>query len=254
MPTSGKIYYFETREGNAKKPPVVLIHGAGGTHLHWPHNIRRLGDWKVYAPDLPGHGKSEGLGAQSVEGYAKTIIDWLTDIGVSRAVFIGHSMGGAIAQHLALEHAEFVTGLGLIGSGARYTVNADLMEKISMPATFEKGIDFIVKWSYDLEADKKLIETVRDKMLEIRPSVLHGDFEACRKFNSEDRLGEIKAPTCVICGENDKMMPPRNSEALAEKISKAKLDIIPGAGHMVMLEQPEAAANILAAFLESIPI
>ena len=75
MPTAGDIYYFASKQGAATKPAVVLIHGAGGDHLHWPHNIRRLGEYRVFAPDLPGHGKSRGIGAQSIREYAKTIMD-----------------------------------------------------------------------------------------------------------------------------------------------------------------------------------
>ena len=65
MPTAGKLFYFASKQGAAAKPAVVLIHGAGGDHLHWPYNLRRLNNHRVFAPDLPGHGKSSGLGKQS---------------------------------------------------------------------------------------------------------------------------------------------------------------------------------------------
>ena len=77
MPTAGEMYYFTSKSNGGKEPILVLIHGAGGNYLHWPHNLRRLNYHKVYAPDLPGHGKSRGLGQQSVHSYAESIAAWM---------------------------------------------------------------------------------------------------------------------------------------------------------------------------------
>ncbi len=101
------------------KSAVVLLHGAGGTHLHWPYNLRRLNNYKIYAPDLPGHGKSAGLGMQSVGKYADAVAEWITSVGIKKAVIAGHSMGGAIAQTLAIEYPKLVSGLILVATGAK---------------------------------------------------------------------------------------------------------------------------------------
>ena len=122
MPAVENLYYFENKEEGNGKACIVLLHGAGGTHLHWPHNIRRLGEYRILAPDLPGHGKSGGLGEQTIEGYADVIANWLDEIGVYKAVFIGHSMGGAISLMMALRHQERVAGLGLVGTGGSLPV------------------------------------------------------------------------------------------------------------------------------------
>ena len=146
MPTAGDLYYFSSNQGAKTKPAVVLIHGAGGDHLHWPHNIRRLKDYRIFAPDLPGHGKSGGIGLQSVNEYAKAVCDWLTEIGVGRAVFVGHSMGGAIAQTIALEYKDSVRGVVLVATGARLPVNESLLTKMANPNSVPGAIDLIVKW------------------------------------------------------------------------------------------------------------
>ena len=120
MPVAADIYYhyFEGSTEGAK-PTVVLIHGAGGDHLHWHPNIRRLPDYRVFALDLPGHGKSGGRGQQSISAYAASILDWMEAMGLHSAVIVGHSMGSAVALKLVLDHPQHVLGLGLVGGGAR---------------------------------------------------------------------------------------------------------------------------------------
>lgn len=248
MPVSGDIYYFE-REGSALKPTVVLLHGAGGHHLAWPHTIRRMADYRILAPDFPGHGKSDGVGEQSIEAYARILLAWLDDINVSEAVFVGLSMGGAIGLWLALNAPERVRGLGLVGTGARLRVNSELIEKLSSQNTTPKAVDMILKWSYFQEMDEKILARGRQQMLDIRPSVLHGDFVASEAFDVREEIETIKKPTCVIVGEEDVMMPKRHSEFLEEEIENAELHVVPQAGHMVILEEPEKTAEILETFM-----
>lgn len=251
MPTSGDIFYFE-REGPAQGLTVVLLHGAGGHHLAWPHNIRRLDDYRILAPDLPGHGKSEGVGEQTIEEYAQVVLDWLDEIKVYQAVFIGLSMGGAIALWLALNQPDRTLALGLIGAGARMRVNSKLMEKLASQNTVSKGVDMILKWSYFRELDEKMMTRGKEQLLDLRQSVLHGDFLACEGFDVREQVGEIKKPVCVVVGEEDRMMPRRYSDFLVEKIGGANLHVIPEAGHMAILEKPEETAEVLGKFLEKI--
>ena len=89
-------------------------------------------------------------------------------------------------------------------------------------------------------------------MLEIRPSVLHGDLLACTAFDVTDRLSEIHHPTLIICGAGDKMTPVRYSQQLADNIHDSTLKIVPSAGHMVMLEQPSLVADYLVEFLDGL--
>jgi len=118
MPFAAGIHYFVREEGDVFRPPVILIHGAGGNHLYWPPELRRLAGFRVLALDLPGHGKSSGVGLQSIRDYASSLMTYMDAVGLSRAVIVGHSMGGAIALTLCLDHAERVAGLGLIATGA----------------------------------------------------------------------------------------------------------------------------------------
>jgi len=252
MPTAGEIYYFASKNGD-NRPALVLIHGAAGMHLQWPYTLRRLNDYRVYAPDLPGHGKSEGLGRQSIEKYAEAIAAWMDHVGIKKAVIAGHSMGGAIAQTMATEYAEKVSALILISTGAKLAVNPSLLEKLSIPSSTPAAIDLILKWSWSSGTNGKLIERDREQKLSLRSAVIYGDYLACSKFDVTDKLGKIKVPTLVIVGDNDKMTSIDLNKQLENGIKNAKLTIIPNGGHMVMLEKPNAVADAAFNFLQSLP-
>lgn len=253
MPVANGLYYFTFQSHGAGLLPVILIHGAGGTHLYWPPQIRRLSGCRVFALDLPGHGKSAvDRGYQSIPEYAENILDWLEAVGLQRAIFIGHSMGGAIALNLGLDHPERVLGLGLLGTGAQLPVNRALLDEASNLATYMRSVELVLKWSFGPQANENLLSLARRRMLQTRQSVFYGDLLACDAFDVKERIGEISSPTLIICGEQDKMTPVRASQYLASQIPATRLELVVNAGHMVMLERPEVVAKLLADFLSQI--
>lgn len=253
MPYANELYYqfFEGSEAGIA-PPVVLIHGAGGNYLHWHPNLRRMPGQRIYAIDLPGHGKSGGRGQQSIRGYTEAILAWMDEISLYKAVIAGHSMGSAIALDLVLEHPKHVAGLVLIGGGSRLRVNPDLLDATTSPTTYHQAIEKIISWAYSPNASPQITLLAAERMAEIRPSVMHGDFIACSEFDITEQLNRIYKPTLVLCGADDKMMPVRYSQFLADNIAGAQLEIIPDASHMVILEQPEAVAGAMSPFLSTI--
>lgn len=253
MPVANEIFFSESKLAKGGDLPVVLIHGAGGFHLFWPSEIRRIGGFRIYAVDLPGHGKSGGHSLHSIEAYAGRIVQWLRGIGLHRAVFIGHSMGGAIVLKIALDNADCVLGLGLISTGARLRVNQDIIRMSSTPQEFSNAISFIMANSFSSSADSRLIDLAQMRFSKTRPSVLHSDFLACNNFDIMDSLAKITAPTIVICGDEDKMTPLRHSQYLADSIPDAVLKVIPDSGHMVMLEKPKEVAQLMKGFLLDLP-
>jgi pimeloyl-ACP methyl ester carboxylesterase len=249
MPVASDLYYFTYQKGDIETLPVVLIHGAGGNHLYWPSEIRRLPGFRIFAPDLPGHGKSSGRGQQSIESYAQLIVDWLETLGLHRAAFIGHSMGGGIALELALHHSEHVLGLGLIGTGARLKVSPEILAEAASPTTFHRAVEIVSSAFFSQFADPHLVELATTRMAEIRSTVFYGDFLACDQFDVSNQVQKIHQPVLVLCGAEDRLTPPRYSEFLAGQIPNARLEVIPQAGHMVMLEQPNSVASALSKFL-----
>lgn len=253
MPIAAGLYYFVHEAENITRPPVILIHGAGGSHLNWPPQVRRLDGQPMLAVDLPGHGKSAGVGRQVIAEYAADIIEFMAALKLRTAVIVGHSMGSGVALTLALEYPKSVLGLGLIGGGARLRVAPDLLECAANPAMFASAVEMITANSYGSQADPRLKELGGKRLAETRPPVLYGDFLACDGFNVMDNLPRIKTPTLVLVGAEDRMTPPKFSQSLADRIPKARLQVVPDAGHMLMLEKPDEVASALAGFLKSIP-
>lgn len=161
-------------------------------------------------------------------------------------------MGSAIALTLALERPEQVLALALLGSAARLRVNPALLEAAASPATYLGAVEKVVQWSFSRGAPENLRRLVGRRLAEAGASVLHGDFVACDAFDASDWLGRIGCPTLVLCGAEDRMTPLHVSQALAEAIPGAFLQVIAGAGHMVMLEKPQEVADALGKFMRSL--
>jgi pimeloyl-ACP methyl ester carboxylesterase len=260
MPTTTtKLYYCahevqDQEDQAARRPPVILIHGAGGTHLSWPPQIRRLADEKIYALDLPGHGKSEGVGRQSIDEYTDDVIAFMNELKIRAAVIVGISLGGAVALTLALKYPKQVLGLGLLGSGSKLRVPPILLETLGNPNAFEFAVDMVNENCFGSQTPQNLIELSKRTMLEIRPPVLLGDFLASNEFDVTSQLDKINIPTLIICGAEDKMTPLKSSELLQYGIANSQLHVLDKAGHMVMLEQPDAVADLLKQFIDGIPL
>lgn len=255
MPISAELYYFaHEAESRAKKhPPVILIHGAGGTHVSWPPQIRRMVDETTYALDLPGHGKSEGLGKHSLDAYADDVIAFMKEMKIRAAVLVGISMGSGIALTLALKFPKKVLGLGLIGSGAKLRVAPSILETVGNPNTFESTVDIINANCFSANVGAELLQLSKAQMMEIRPPVLLGDFLACNAFDVTSQLEQIKIPTLILCGAEDKMTPVKYSEYLQAGIVNSQLHIVENAGHMLMVEQPDIVADLLKQFIDDLP-
>ena len=114
----GTLYYAQSHPDATAFPPLVLVHGAGGSRLDWAPELRRLPDARVIALDLPGHGKSTAPGRNTLDAYARDVAALLDALALDRAVIVGHSMGGGVAQLLALDWPERIAGLVLLGTGA----------------------------------------------------------------------------------------------------------------------------------------
>lgn len=251
MPNADGLYYFSHEANDPESPPILLIHGAGGSHLYWSPEIRRLNGFRVVALDLPGHGKSGGIGRQRIADYVQALQSFMDAIDLPAAVIVGHSMGSAIALQLALDDPDRVLALVMIGGGSRLRVNPSILEGAANPATFSLAVKSINEWAFGPQADPRLREFASQRMeKETRPTVLHGDFLACNEFDATQRLPEIKKPTLIICGTEDKMTPLKYSHALHEQIGGAELIEIKDAGHMVMLEKSREVAAALEDFVD----
>jgi pimeloyl-ACP methyl ester carboxylesterase len=205
----------------------------------------------MFALDLPGHGKSSGTGHQTIEGYATDVARFIQSLGLSTAVLLGHSMGGAIALEMASRDPKRVLGLGLLATGARLPVAPEILRASADPARFFEAVALLEELSFAPQTSLRLRKSAADRLRETRPAVLHGDVLACDAFDITPRLADIAVPTVILCGAEDRMTPPRYSAFLQARIRGASLDILPNAGHMVMLEQPDEVAAQIEMFVNS---
>ena len=229
------------------RPPLILIHGAGGSHLHWPPQIRQQPEVEVLALDLPGHGRSPGKGSEQISGYAAAVLALLDAREIGRAILCGHSMGGAIAQWLALETPKRVAGLILIATGARLPVSPLLLDALATNP--ENALTLVGDWAYGPAAPQSLKTAAVHAMRAVDPTRMRQDLLACNAFDSRPRLGEIRAPTLVVGAEMDRMMPLKFSRYLADQIPGAELVTVPNVGHMLMLEAPDEVGRLIGRFV-----
>jgi pimeloyl-ACP methyl ester carboxylesterase len=241
--------HFEEHGGGNPGPPLVFVHGAGGNRLHWPPGLRRLAGFRTLAVDLPGHGLSPTGGEGRVLDFAGRLDAWRGEVGLHLPVLIGHSMGSAIALTCALAEPGAFSGLVLIGAGARLKVNPDLLDSVGRPDQFLTGVEMILRWSFAAGAKARLVEMARARLIETGPAVLAADLQSCAAFDVTSHLAEIRTPALILVGQEDRMTPPPLSRELQTGIAGARLNVIEDAGHMLMLEQPEAVARHLQSFL-----
>lgn len=245
-----RAHYAHRRPVPASPLPVVFVHGAGGTHQHWLYQVRDLPRSPTYALDLPGHGRSEGTGWNSVPAYGDWLVAFLDAAGLEQAVLVGHSMGGGIAQDVALRYPDRVAGLGLVATGARLRVLPAILDGIRQDP--EAAVRLICDYAFGPEAPPEMVRLGRRQMGAIPAEVIYGDFAACDAFDVMVRLGEITAPTFILCGTQDRLTPTKYSIYLRDQIEGATLHLVEGAGHMVMMERPEAVVQALGTFLEKL--
>jgi pimeloyl-ACP methyl ester carboxylesterase len=252
LPVEAGIYYshFSGRASPVEHLPIVLIHGAGGTHLNWPPELRRMEWAQVYGVDLPGHGRSSGNPEETIGGYARRVTKWMDALNLGAVVLVGHSMGGAISLTISMEIPDRVKGLVLVGSGAKLRVHPQILALTENEESYPQAAGLVTTWAFSTNADSDLKELALSRMAEVPARVVHADFLACDKFDMMDRLGEIRVPTLVLCGGEDQMTPVKYSRYLVDHIPDAKLELVEGAGHMLMLEKPEALAKLLRDFIK----
>jgi pimeloyl-ACP methyl ester carboxylesterase len=247
-----QISYWTRRKGLLEgRETVLFIHGAGGGRFVWSD---QKGFFEKQSNpiiiELPGHGESGSEGEQEIEKYAEHVHSFVKGLSLQRIFLVGHSMGGAIVQTLALTHPEVIKGIVLVGTGARLKVLHWILNEIS--GKFEETVPKIVRFAYSRKTPSELIERGIKEMMRCRPEVLYGDFLACDLFDMMNEVEKIALPTLILCGDEDQLTPVKYSQFLHSRIKGSKLEVLPNAGHMVMMESPQAFNEKIKEFIRSI--
>lgn len=241
----------------AALPAVVFIHGAEHDHSVWLLQSRWFAHhgYAVLAPDLPGHGRSDGAPLTSVEAMADWIVALLDATGVDQAGLIGHSMGSLIALDTAAHYPQRITAAALLATSVPMPVSPALLDAALHDE--QRAMNMINVWSHSphghvgecavpgiwmYAANLRLMQ--RQK-----PGVMHIDLAACNAYaRGKAATGQVRCPTLVLAGARDQMTSPKVARALAAGIAGARLVMLEGAGHAMMTEQPDAVLDALSSF------
>jgi len=226
---------------------AVFVHGAGENSLLWRRMMEGLsGGSRALAADLPGH-PTGVITCKSVGDYAEALHRFLVESRLDRPVLGGHSMGGATVLTLALTHPDDIGGLILVATGAKLGVAPEILEGLrgDPMRTIE---NIITPWSFN-SIDLGLGREARASLSVSNLPIFLNDYLACAGFDVRNDLHKISTRTLVVCGDKDRMTPPKFSHYLAENIHASELRFIKDSGHMLPLEKPEALASVVQAFL-----
>jgi pyruvate dehydrogenase E2 component (dihydrolipoamide acetyltransferase) len=242
-------------KGDEGEAPLVLIHGFGGDLNNWQFNQAALAeDRAVYALDLPGHGGSTKHGVQGgVAELAEAVRDFLNAAGIQRAHLAGHSMGGAVALHLASDEPARVVSVTLVCSaGLGEEINADYIEGF-IAADRRKEFKPVLEMLF---ADPSLVS--RDMIEELlKYKRLDGVGQALRAIADAtfaggrqvqvfaNDLDRIKVPVQAIWGAEDRIVPSAHATAIPEP----HRHVLGGAGHMVHMEKAGEVNRLISDFL-----
>ena len=251
-----RLHYIRRGDGE----PLLLIMGLSGNHLHWgePFLEALENDFDVIAHDNRGIGRSGPHGGPfTIADMADDAVGLLDALGIESAHVMGISMGGMIAQEVALRHPERVRTLVLGctyagGEGSALTDEAVIMRLTQL---FMSGdIEGALRAGWEVNVSRAYREAhpeAAERMLQIAAElpgtmeILLAQVQAASSHNTSARLGDIKAPTLILHGTEDEMLGVANAHHIAGLMPDARLEIFDGAGHLFFWEDPERAAELV---------
>ena len=258
-------------EGKAGAPPILLIHGSNSSLQTWEPWVSRLGGkYRIISLDLPGHGLTGPNPSRdySSAAFVDVVDQVMTKLEVQKFVIAGNSMGGAVAWHYTLKHPDKILALGLIDAGgapqglakslpigfklARMPLVRDLMRHITPRSVVAKSLRQSV--SNQAIVTDAMIDRYWDLLLypgNRQATLDRFAMSATNEPVSKAPLASIKAPTLILWGEEDSLIPVSSAQWFAAGISGSKTILYPKIGHVPMEEIPDKSAQDFDAFLTS---
>ena len=236
--------------------PLVFLHGFVGGAAYWlPQEVSFKGAFDVISVDLPGFAGSADVPApDSIAGYGNAVIELLDGIGVGSFALVGFSLGGMIAQQMALDHGGRIDKLVLYGTAAvgelpsRFESFAESSKRARSDGIAATTDNTVATWFVDGTASPMHAYT--------RAVCDGANLDACltvmnaiMDWTAADRLGEIATPTLVVVGDRDRSATPADAIVLWSGIPDAQLSVLPGCAHGAHLEKPDLFNLIVADFL-----
>ncbi|MFE9612943.1 4-carboxymuconolactone decarboxylase [Streptomyces sp. NPDC006012] len=238
--------------------PVLILGPSLGTTWHmWDRQVPELTrQWRVFRFDLPGHGGAPARPAGSVTELSALLLATLDALGVQRFGYAGCALGGAIGMELALRHPERLASLALVATSPRFGTADEFRQRGVIVRT--NGLDPIARVSPErwftsgfAAAQPAITEWAVQMVRTTDPGCYIAACEALATFDVRPELGRIGVPTLVLVGSDDQVTGPAEARTLVAGIPDARLAVVPGASHLVPVEQPGAVTDLLVRHFSS---
>jgi 3-oxoadipate enol-lactonase/4-carboxymuconolactone decarboxylase len=232
--------------------PVLILGPSLGTTWHmWDRQVPELAkQWRIFRFDLPGHGGAPAYPAGSVADLAGRLLATLEGLGVQRFGYAGCALGGAIGIELALRHPERLASLALIAASPRFGTADEFRQRGVIVRT--NGLDPVARSSPErwfttgfAAAQPAITDWAVQMVRTTDPGCYITACEALASFDVRGELGRVGVPTLVLVGSDDQVTGPAEARTLVAGIPDARLAVVPGASHLVPVEQPAAVTDLL---------
>ncbi len=246
-------------EDQGEGPPVVMVHGLGGTSNSFQTLVPYLDEFRIVRLDLPGAGRSGYRpGKPGMAGMVDALTNALKLVDIERAHFVGHSMGTLLCQYLAVKHTDLVASMTLFGALFEPTPAArDGLRERAKKARENGMTDIAEAVSSASTADSSkrrnpvIKAFVRESLMRQNLTGYAAHCEALSEASAADHK-KIECSTLLITGEHDGVAPVAMGRELAARIRQARLEVIPDVGHWLMIEAPERSAELMCDHLNSL--
>ncbi|MGW1066387.1 bifunctional 3-oxoadipate enol-lactonase/4-carboxymuconolactone decarboxylase PcaDC [Streptomyces aureus] len=238
--------------------PVLILGPSLGTTWHmWDRQIPELSkSWRIFRFDLPGHGGAPAYPAGSVTELAERLLTTLDRLGIQRFGYAGCAFGGALGLELALRRPERLASLALIAASPRFGTADEFRQRGVVVRT--NGLDPIARTSPErwftsgfAAAQPAITEWAVQMVRTTDPGCYIAACEALATFDVRGELGLVGVPTLVLAGSDDEVTGPAEARTLVAGIPDARLAVVPGASHLVPVEQPAAVTDLLVRHFSS---
>ncbi|WP_409468581.1 4-carboxymuconolactone decarboxylase [Streptomyces sp. HC307] len=232
--------------------PVLILGPSLGTTWHmWDRQVPELTkQWRVFRFDLPGHGGAPAYPAGSVSDLTDRLLATLEGLGVQRFGYAGCAFGAAVGVELALRHPERLASLAVIAASPRFGTADEFRQRGVIVRT--NGLDPIARTAPDrwftagfAAAQPAITEWAVQMVRTTDPGCYIAACEALATFDVRPELGRVGVPTLVLVGSEDQVTGPAEARTLVAGIPDARLAVVPGASHLVPVEQPAAVTDLL---------
>lgn len=258
MTTKDGRFGYEAK-GDTSLPPIVFLHGIGGAARSWRSQLDAFGDrYYAIAWDMPGYGSSAPLPTMSIPSLAEALKDFLVQVGATRPVLVGHSIGGMIVQQFLVIYPDLAGAVVLAQTSSAFGSSDGEWQKnfidsrvgpLDRGETMASMAPKLVQDMIGEDPSAAGVSLARDCMASVRPETYRASMQAMIGFDLRTHLKDIAVPTLLLAGSKDNNAPAKTMAKMATYVPASTYAELEGVGHLANLERPREFNDVLADFL-----